>query len=164
MSWNHLALCSLKTTRVSVFLLWAGIITLTLIMTPLLQTTPPALGCYFKSLLIVGLWLGSFPSPYEIQFMQLMWRVCVSAVFHWLVISMYSGHACVNRVKSHGEIVSTFLYMNNIIVNYLWPNLFCYNFPAEWKHMWPVRGRLATAQMLGYWLMRSRFPGVLVAD
>lgn len=34
-------------------------------------------------------------------------------------------------VKSHPAIASTFLYRNNIIVNYLWPNLFCYNFPVE---------------------------------
>lgn len=49
--------------------------------------------------------------------------VRIRGEFYWLVISMYSGHACVNRVRSQVGIISTFPYMNNIIVNYLWPDL-----------------------------------------
>lgn len=38
--------------------------------------------------------------------------------------------------------------MNNIIVNYLRPDLFCYNVPAEQKHMCPGRGKAVSAGLL----------------
>lgn len=64
--------------------------------------------------------------------------VCVGGVDFRLVISMCLGHACVNRVSHMQGSFPLSPYMNNIIVNYLRPNLFCYNFPGEQKHMWAV--------------------------
>lgn len=102
-----------------------------LMMSPLLPLCLRSSLVILKSLLIVGLWLSSFQSPCEIQSLQFACYVCmyVPHTFQWLT-SVFL-HACVNRVKSHPAIASTFLYMNNIIINYLWPNLFCYNFPVE---------------------------------
>lgn len=98
-----------------------------LMVSPLLPICLRPSVVMLKSLLMVGL-LALFLS---ITLWNPIHAVCMLRV-HVCATHVSVTDQCVPAwVKSHPAIASTFLYRNNIIVNYLWPNLFCYNFPVE---------------------------------
>lgn len=127
-----------KATTAPLFLLQVGLPAPALIMSLLLPLCLRPLVVILKSLLIVGL-LALFLC---ITLWNPIPAVCACAAYFSVADQCtVFPHACVNRVKSHPAIASTFPYMNNIILNYLRPNLFCFNFPVEKKNTCPGRGK-----------------------